>query len=658
MSLARLIPRAAAISCIARTTPTLQTRWIPRAMYSAGGPLSKDVITSRILETLKGYEKINPAKLTTSASFSKDLGLDSLDAVEVMMAVEEEFSIEIPDAEADEITTVQQAIDYIAKSPEGPVYDPSTSLLHFVDISEKKVFHVNILNCETSFEEYDEAVCCLALRRDAAGLACAAAQGFALLKGDSKISYLYKPLSSEYTPFTRFNDGGCDSKGRFFAGTLYNKEEGIPGQLYKYDPATSSCKIDSNGLGWSADEKTFYFTDSLVNKIYAYDYNEGELSNKRVFVDAIEKGFAEKTYCDGLCVDDAGGVWSARWGGSRIVRFDKEGSIDFQLLFPTALNITSCCFGGPKNDIMFVTTAHCGAIGGDASLQQNYPDSGHIFQVDLSSLFQGVQRGQFAGNLVTSLFEHEQIKTTLPKARDTARLAEKIITMGKKGDNGARERASAFLLKPTALSKLFSTFAQRYAERPGGYTRIHKFGNRQGDNAPHAILELVDNPRDLRWEMTSRAIGWELLKDKLRTARPEQILNDGGDKALQVLRLERKMDVKEKGVLRSKTRWNVQKILRYRGADAITALSKKASTYADELLATPLAYKSVHDDLKEQNSLTPAPRRRAGYKRIGEERPALVVARGALAQGVTPSRRKKAPVYSMENALTEGFKYP
>jgi len=287
---------------------------------------------------------------------------------------------------------------------EGPIYDPSTSLLHFVDISEKKVFHVNTQNLELSVEEFEESVSCLVLRHNAAGLACAAAQGFAILEGNSTLSYLCKPIPSEDTPFTRFNDGGCDSKGRFFAGTLYNEEKGIPGQLYRYDPATNACEIvdegpftDSNGLGWSPDETTFYFTDSLVNKIYAYDYKDGELRNRRLFIDAIEKGFLEKTYCDGLCIDVAGGVWSARWGASRIVRFSKEGDVDFQILFPTALNITSCCFGGPKNDLMYVTTAHCGAIGGDATRQERYPDSGHIFVADLSGLFQGLDRGKFGG---------------------------------------------------------------------------------------------------------------------------------------------------------------------------------------------------------------------------------------------------------------------
>jgi len=152
--------------------------------------------------------------------------------------------------------------------------------------------------------------------------------------------------------------------------------------------------------------------------------------------------------------------------------------------------------------------------------------------------------------------------------------------MGKKGDNGSQTRASSFLLKPIATTKLFSTFAQRYADRPGGYTRIHKFGNRIGDNAPHAILELVDNPRDLRWELTSRAVGWELLRDKLRTKRPQQVLNTGADSASEVIRKEQTLDPESKGILRPKTRWNVQKILRFRSKDAVEELGKKANEYS------------------------------------------------------------------------------
>ncbi|KAF8168019.1 ribosomal protein L17 [Crassisporium funariophilum] len=269
-------------------------------------------------------------------------------------------------------------------------------------------------------------------------------------------------------------------------------------------------------------------------------------------------------------------------------------------------------------------------------------------------------------NLVTSLFEHEQIKTTLPKARDTARLAEKIITMGKKGDNGAYTRASAFLLKPMALSKLFQTFAQRYADRPGGYTRIHKFGNRQGDNAPHAILELVDNPRDLRWEMTSRAVGWEILKNKLKNQESESILNTGAEKTLDLVKAERGIEYGERGgLLRPKTRWSLQKVLRYRDAGAALDLSKKATDYVDELLATPLAFQSLHEENRAKNAHTHPPRRRAGHKRVDDSRPALVVSRALLAPNPLASktppskvaRRKKEPVYRMENALNREFEH-
>ncbi|KAK9457685.1 acyl carrier protein-like protein [Dipodascopsis uninucleata] len=82
--------------------------------YSAGAGLSRDEVEARIIEVVKAFDKItSPEKITPEATFANDLGLDSLDTVEVVMAIEEEFSIEIPDKEADEIKSVGQAIDYI-----------------------------------------------------------------------------------------------------------------------------------------------------------------------------------------------------------------------------------------------------------------------------------------------------------------------------------------------------------------------------------------------------------------------------------------------------------------------------------------------------------------------------------------------------------------
>ncbi|KAL0951075.1 hypothetical protein HGRIS_007813 [Hohenbuehelia grisea] len=287
---------------------------------------------------------------------------------------------------------------------EAPLYDPSTSILHFVDIEEHKVFHLNTNDLTLSVEQFEEAITSLTLRREGLGLACTAAQGFAVIEGNSQLRYLSRPLPPDQVSFIRFNDGGCDSSGRYIAGTIYSKEHNIPGRLYRYDPRDDSCLVldegpftDSNGLGWSPDEKTLYFTDSLVNLIYAYDYEDGNVSNRRVCVDALGLGLPEKTYSDGLCIDAEGYIWSARWGGSRVVRHAVDGQIDLEVVFPSALNITSCCFGGPKNDQLYVTSAHCGAIGGDASLQEKYPHSGDLFVVDFAGRYKGRERYAFNG---------------------------------------------------------------------------------------------------------------------------------------------------------------------------------------------------------------------------------------------------------------------
>ncbi|KAF9460812.1 ribosomal protein L17 [Collybia nuda] len=259
-------------------------------------------------------------------------------------------------------------------------------------------------------------------------------------------------------------------------------------------------------------------------------------------------------------------------------------------------------------------------------------------------------------NLVTSLFEHEQIKTTLPKARDTARLAEKIITLGKKGDRAAQTRASAFLLKPSLLPKLFGSFAERYSNRPGGYTRIHKFGNRLGDNAPRAILELVDNPRDLRWEMTSRAIGREILRDKIKNQKPMTLINKGIKDTKMILESEIKLNPGERnGILRPKTRWNLQKILKFRDQSASHELSQKAGDYVDQLLATPVAIRTLHEEMKKRNPQSRAPASKAGQTLPGETRGALHLAQGDLGhQRPLPT----SPVLDMKAVFGRKYRNP
>ena len=101
------------------------------------------------------------------------------------------------------------------------------------------------------------------------------------------------------------------------------------------------------------------------------------------------------------------------------------------------------------------------------------------------------RKAMFA-NMAGSLIRHEQITTTLPKAKELKSVVDKLITLGKKGDLSARRQAAAQLKEDDVVKKLFSTLGERYKDRNGGYTRVLKAGFRHGDNAPLAIIELVD----------------------------------------------------------------------------------------------------------------------------------------------------------------------
>ena len=107
-------------------------------------------------------------------------------------------------------------------------------------------------------------------------------------------------------------------------------------------------------------------------------------------------------------------------------------------------------------------------------------------------------RKALLSNMAGSLIEHEQIKTTLPKAKELKRGGEKRITLGKRGDNHARRQAAAALKEDKDVAKLFEVLGPRYADRQGGYTRVLKAGFRYGDMAPMAIIELVDRDVDAK----------------------------------------------------------------------------------------------------------------------------------------------------------------
>ena len=175
----------------------------------------------------------------------------------------------------------------------------------------------------------------------------------------------------------RFNDGKVDPRGRFWAGTLGEDNQSC---LYKLDPDGSVQIMEtgiqiSNGLGWSPDLKTMYYTDSPLRVIYAYDFdlNSGSINNRRKFV----KVPREDGFPDGLTVDSEGFIWSAHWDGWRVTRYDPDGKIERVIYLPVQ-RPTSCAFGGPDLDQLFITSAWTGL---SETERQEQPLAGDLFLV-------------------------------------------------------------------------------------------------------------------------------------------------------------------------------------------------------------------------------------------------------------------------------------
>lgn len=156
---------------------------------------------------------------------------------------------------------------------------------------------------------------------------------------------------------TRFNDAIADPRGRVFSGTMATPER--PGHLYRLDLNGSLHLILEgltvpNGMGFSPDHEYLYFTDSESRRIYrfAYDVETGNLSDRQVLiVTPTGEGVP-----DGLTVDEEGYIWSARWNGSHLFRYNPEGQEVWRIPFP-ALKVSSVTFGGSDYSTIYVTTA-------------------------------------------------------------------------------------------------------------------------------------------------------------------------------------------------------------------------------------------------------------------------------------------------------------
>jgi sugar lactone lactonase YvrE len=186
----------------------------------------------------------------------------------------------------------------------------------------------------------------------------AVAGGFARLDLDAGRFEMLAAVEADH-PQNRMNDGACDPAGRFWAGTMAIDERPRAGALYRLDPDLTVHTMltgvtISNGIDWSPDGRRMYYVDSPTRRIDVFDFDPktGAIADRRPFVEVP----ADAGIPDGLTVDAAGFVWLALWGGAALRRYAPDGTLERAVPLPVS-HPTSCAFGGPALDELYVTSA-------------------------------------------------------------------------------------------------------------------------------------------------------------------------------------------------------------------------------------------------------------------------------------------------------------
>jgi len=258
---------------------------------------------------------------------------------------------------------------------EGPAWDAKTGTLYWVDILGKRVhFH---REDEDGFIQLDEMPGCLAPIKNGT-LIVAVPASFLEFNPATGNQTVLAPVNEPVN--NRFNDGKCDPSGRFLAGSMNMDEKSPTGALYSFDGDTITRLLDgiriSNGLAWSPDHKTFYYIDTPMREVKAFDYDlsTGQIANPRVAV-AVPESLG---WPDGMTSDTEGNLWIAMWSGASVTRWNPQtGQLLEQIPLP-AKNVTSCVFGGDNLNELYVTSARVGLNKADLTA---YRYSGSLMRV-------------------------------------------------------------------------------------------------------------------------------------------------------------------------------------------------------------------------------------------------------------------------------------
>jgi len=276
---------------------------------------------------------------------------------------------------------------------ETPIWVPQEQALYWIDLEGSAVHRYDPATGETEDWGLDVPVTALA-RRASGGWVLATKTGLAYWDHRTNDSEFIVDPTAE-TPDVRLNDSAVDRQGRLLVGSANVVQFDAPdGVLYRLDADRTLHQIDegyavANGIAFSPDGATVYVTDMFHSRILAMDYDTqaGTVSNRRTFADVP----AETGLPDGLIVDAAGFLWSAHWGGSRVTRYDPDGTIERRVSLPAA-NVTCMGFGGSDLTDLYITTAWFFLSDDERKAQ---PQAGDLFR--LRTDVQGLVEPEFLG---------------------------------------------------------------------------------------------------------------------------------------------------------------------------------------------------------------------------------------------------------------------
>ncbi|MCB8998793.1 MAG: SMP-30/gluconolactonase/LRE family protein [Bacteroidales bacterium] len=268
--------------------------------------------------------------------------------------------------------------DHKAKLGEGSLWDSKRQILYYIDIEEGILFEYDPVTDKIVSHKTGRKVGTVVPESDTTVVLALQDGIYRMYLHNDSLEFIARP--SSLLDNQRFNDGKCDPLGRFWVGSMASSKSAF---LYCLDNEARIHEIldsisISNGIIWSPDSSKMYYTDTPTGKIWQFDFNksDGSISGRKIVIEVPDSLGAP----DGMTIDSEGKLWVAFWGGSGVYQCDPSTGEILQKIEVPAKNVTSCAFGGPDLDILFITTA---SIGMNEEETKQYPDAGKLFSIKM-----------------------------------------------------------------------------------------------------------------------------------------------------------------------------------------------------------------------------------------------------------------------------------